>query len=73
MMTEARGASNEKAKRELGWQPHHASWRDGFTTGLDAEPPDVAAARAPSTAESARALGEEVVGWGVDSEHGSRS
>ena len=30
MGTEARGASNEKAKRELGWQPRHASWREGF-------------------------------------------
>ena len=30
MMTELRGASNEKAKRELGWSPRHASWRDGF-------------------------------------------
>ena len=30
MMTEVRGASNEKAKRELGWQPKHASWREGF-------------------------------------------
>lgn len=30
MMTEIRGASNEKAKRELGWQPRHPSWRDGF-------------------------------------------
>jgi 2-alkyl-3-oxoalkanoate reductase len=29
-MTEVRGASNEKAKRELGWQPRHASWREGF-------------------------------------------
>ena len=34
MMTEARGASNAKAKRELGWTPRHASWRDGFATGL---------------------------------------
>jgi hypothetical protein len=25
-----RGASNEKAKRELGWQPRHPSWRKGF-------------------------------------------
>jgi nucleoside-diphosphate-sugar epimerase len=25
-----RGASNAKAKRELGWQPAHASWRQGF-------------------------------------------
>src|SRR3954447_2591619 len=34
MMTEARGASNEKAKRELGWKPRHASWRQGFAQGL---------------------------------------
>jgi nucleoside-diphosphate-sugar epimerase len=34
MMTEARGASNEKAKREFGWQPHYASWRQGFAHGL---------------------------------------
>jgi nucleoside-diphosphate-sugar epimerase len=30
MMTEVRGASNAKAKRELGWEPKHPSWRDGF-------------------------------------------
>jgi 2-alkyl-3-oxoalkanoate reductase len=34
MMTEARGASNEKAKRELGWTPRYASWRQGFAQGL---------------------------------------
>jgi nucleoside-diphosphate-sugar epimerase len=28
--TEFRGASNAKAKRELGWEPRYASWRDGF-------------------------------------------
>jgi nucleoside-diphosphate-sugar epimerase len=33
MMTEIRGASNAKAKRELGWEPAHPSWRDGFTEG----------------------------------------
>jgi nucleoside-diphosphate-sugar epimerase len=32
MMTEARGASNAKAKRELGWSPAHPSWREGFAT-----------------------------------------
>ena len=32
MMTEARGASNAKAKRELGWRPAHPSWREGFAT-----------------------------------------
>jgi len=30
MMTELRGASNAKAKRELGWRPEHSSWRQGF-------------------------------------------
>jgi nucleoside-diphosphate-sugar epimerase len=30
MMTDARGASNAKAKRELRWRPAHASWRQGF-------------------------------------------
>jgi 2-alkyl-3-oxoalkanoate reductase len=34
MMTEVRGASNEKAKRELGWTPRYASWRQGFAQGL---------------------------------------
>ena len=30
MMTEIRGASNAKAKRELAWRPAHPSWRDGL-------------------------------------------
>ncbi|MGH3743417.1 MAG: NAD-dependent epimerase/dehydratase family protein [Mycobacteriales bacterium] len=30
MMTELRGASNAKAKRDLAWRPAHASWRQGF-------------------------------------------
>ena len=34
MMTEARGASNEKAKRELGWKLRYPSWRQGFAQGL---------------------------------------
>jgi nucleoside-diphosphate-sugar epimerase len=34
MMTEARGASNAKAKRELDWQLRYPSWRLGFTKGL---------------------------------------
>jgi 2-alkyl-3-oxoalkanoate reductase len=35
MMTEVSGgASNEKAKRELGWQPRYPSWRLGFAQGL---------------------------------------
>jgi nucleoside-diphosphate-sugar epimerase len=32
MMTELRGASNAKARRELGWQPRHPSWRQGLAT-----------------------------------------
>jgi nucleoside-diphosphate-sugar epimerase len=34
MMTEVKGASNEKAKLELGWEPRYASWRQGFAHGL---------------------------------------
>jgi len=30
MMTQSRAGSNAKAKRELGWLPGHASWRQGF-------------------------------------------
>jgi nucleoside-diphosphate-sugar epimerase len=33
-MTEVKGASNEKAKHELGWTPRYASWRQGFAQGL---------------------------------------
>jgi nucleoside-diphosphate-sugar epimerase len=29
-MTSARGSSNEKARKELGWVPRYASWREGF-------------------------------------------
>ena len=31
-----RGVSNEKAKRELGWEPAHPSWRSGFADSLGA-------------------------------------
>jgi nucleoside-diphosphate-sugar epimerase len=30
LMTEVRGASNAKAKRELDWQPRHSTWREGL-------------------------------------------
>ena len=30
MMTEIRGSSNAKARRELGWEPRYRSWREGF-------------------------------------------
>jgi len=44
MMTRIRGSSNAKAKRELGWEPRFASWRQGFREALT-EPP--AATRRP--------------------------
>ncbi|MFH8572863.1 NAD-dependent epimerase/dehydratase family protein [Streptomyces sp. NPDC017993] len=34
MMTEGRGFSNAKAKRELGWELRHPSWREGFREEL---------------------------------------
>ncbi len=43
MGTEARGASNAKARRELGWEPRYPSWRQGFV-----------AAYAPSAPAEAR-------------------
>jgi nucleoside-diphosphate-sugar epimerase len=46
MGTEARGSSNAKAKRELGWQPRYPSWREGF--------PAVYASIAPAAAGGAR-------------------
>jgi nucleoside-diphosphate-sugar epimerase len=33
-MTAAQGASNERARRELGWEPAHPSWREGFRAAL---------------------------------------
>jgi hypothetical protein len=36
MSTEARGASNAKAKHELGWTPRHPSWREGFPAAYSA-------------------------------------
>jgi nucleoside-diphosphate-sugar epimerase len=39
MGTEARGASNAKAKRELGWQPRYPSWREGFAAAYASTAP----------------------------------
>jgi len=44
MMTESRGASNAKAKRELGWAPRYPSWRQGFAAVYGG--PDRVSARA---------------------------
>ena len=37
MMTEGRGFSNAKARRELGWEPLYPSWRQGFEVELARE------------------------------------
>jgi nucleoside-diphosphate-sugar epimerase len=37
LMTKAPGASNAKAKAELGWTPRYPSWRIGFSEGLGAD------------------------------------
>ena len=45
MGTESRGASNAKAKRELGWEPRYPSWREGFRAAYASTAP--AARRRP--------------------------
>ncbi len=40
LMTEVRGASNAKAKRELGWTLRHPSWRQGFHDVYSERPRD---------------------------------
>jgi nucleoside-diphosphate-sugar epimerase len=51
LMNEARGASNAKAKAELGWRLGHPTWRSGFREGLAAGVagrPGVASAHDPA-------------------------
>jgi nucleoside-diphosphate-sugar epimerase len=45
MGTDARGASNAKAKRELGWEPRYPSWRQGFVAAYGASHADPGAPR----------------------------
>jgi nucleoside-diphosphate-sugar epimerase len=47
MMTQSRGASNAKAKRELGWVPRYPSWREGFGSAYRVPEP-LGAAQAPA-------------------------
>jgi len=44
MMTDLRGASNAKAKRELGWELRYPSWREGFVAALG-DAPEVSSGR----------------------------
>ena len=39
MGSDARGASNAKAKRELGWEPRYPSWRQGFSAAYASRQP----------------------------------
>ena len=39
MLTEARGASNAKAKKDLGWVLRYPSWRDGFPAAYGQQAP----------------------------------
>ena len=59
MMTEVRGASNAKAKRELGWTPRHPSWRTAFAErrGLSAWTSRTTALRPEAFAIAYRMLG----------------
>ena len=54
MMTEIRGASNEKAKRELGWEPRYPSWRLGFSERTQVRHVGVRAARRAAAAHASR-------------------
>ena len=48
MMTQIRGTSNAKAKRELGWQPRYRTWREGFKTGLGSPGPGLRQQASPA-------------------------
>jgi nucleoside-diphosphate-sugar epimerase len=56
LSTEARGASNAKAKRELDWTPLHPSWREGFAAVYSASGMSDRATRRPE-GRTDRALG----------------
>jgi 2-alkyl-3-oxoalkanoate reductase len=43
LMTQTRGATNAKARRELGWAPSYPSWRDGFPAWVKVAARDAAA------------------------------
>ncbi len=51
MSTEARGASNAKAKRELGWTPRYPTWRTGFFIAYASKTPAHEQASQPATAK----------------------
>jgi nucleoside-diphosphate-sugar epimerase len=54
MQTEARAASNAKAKRELGWTLRYPSWRQGFAAVYATPPGSASDARSPGPANVGR-------------------
>jgi nucleoside-diphosphate-sugar epimerase len=59
MMTEIRGSSNAKAKRELDWEPAWPSWREGFRDGLTDDGKGAVAAPPSTLGPGARPPGGE--------------
>ena len=45
LMTQSRGSSNARARRELGWEPAHPSWRSGFAETVAVTPHGVRSGR----------------------------
>jgi nucleoside-diphosphate-sugar epimerase len=54
--TEARGASNAKAKRELGWTLHYPSWRQGFVAAYASTPSADGRKRHPAAGRESRSV-----------------
>jgi hypothetical protein len=55
LMTDLRGASNAKARRELGWALRYPSWRVGFPASYRGAPPG------PPGRAGARALSKTMI------------
>jgi hypothetical protein len=62
--TEARGASNAKAKRELGWTLRYPSWRQGFRAAYATPASSTPGPRSPALATTGQSpettVGEQV-------------
>jgi hypothetical protein len=54
MGTESRGASNAKAKRELGWELRYPSWREGFVAAYASTAPAERRGSLPASAPVTR-------------------
>jgi hypothetical protein len=61
METESRGASNAKAKRELGWTPRYPSWREGFVAAYESSAGDSRSVKPDRQAKAREHFGAEPV------------